>query len=169
MEKVAVKGFTFVDGGICAAKGFRAGGVYCGIKKAMMPDGNESPLENQKNDLTVVAAEVPCNTAAVYTQNKVKGAPILVMQKHLHATGGKSRAVIANSKNANTCNADGEEKAVAMCQLTAKELGINPEEVMVMSTGVIGQILPIEPIAAALPSKKMRVYPNSEAMVSMCS
>lgn len=151
MEKVAVKGFTFVDGGICAAKGFRAGGVYCGIKKAMMPDGNESPLENQKNDLTVVAAEVPCNTAAVYTQNKVKGAPILVMQKHLHATGGKSRAVIANSKNANTCNADGEEKAVAMCQLTAKELGINPEEVMVMSTGVIGQVLPIEPIAAALP------------------
>ncbi|WP_295216649.1 bifunctional glutamate N-acetyltransferase/amino-acid acetyltransferase ArgJ [Ruminococcus sp.] len=151
MEKIALEGYTFIDGGICAAKGFRAGGVYCGIKKTMTPDGNESPLDNQKNDLTVVAADTLCNAAAVYTQNKVKGAPVLVMQKHLKATCGKAMALVANSKNANTCNADGEEKAETMCALTAKELGVKPEEVLVMSTGVIGQILPMEPIAAALP------------------
>lgn len=152
MEKIAVEGYTFIDGGICAAKGFRAGGVYCGIKKSMTPDGNESPLDNQKNDLTVVAADTMCNAAAVYTQNKVKGAPVLVMQKHLKSTGGKAMALVANSKNANTCNADGEEKAETMCTLTAKELGVKPEEVLVMSTGVIGQVLPMEPIAAALPA-----------------
>ncbi|MGN1403101.1 MAG: bifunctional glutamate N-acetyltransferase/amino-acid acetyltransferase ArgJ [Ruminococcus sp.] len=151
MEKIAVEGYTFIDGGICAAKGFRAGGVYCGIKKSMTPDGNESPVSNQKNDLTVVAADTLCNAAAVYTQNKVKGAPVLVMQKHLKATNGKAMALVANSKNANTCNADGEEKAETMCTLTAKELGVKPEEVLVMSTGVIGQVLPMEPIAAALP------------------
>ena len=118
----------------------------------MTPDGNESPLDGVKNDLTVVAADTLCNAAAVYTQNKVKGAPILVMQRHLKATGGKARALVANSKNANTCNADGETKAEAMCNLTAKALGVKPEEVMVMSTGVIGQILPIEPIEQALPN-----------------
>ena len=112
MEKVAMEGFAFVDGGVCAAKGFRAGGVYCGIK--------ENP--EKKNDLMVVAADTLCNAAAVYTQNKVKGAPVLVMKKHLKATCGRAIAVVANSKNANTCNADGEEKAEAMCDLTAQEL-----------------------------------------------
>ena len=142
MEKVAMEGYTFVDGGVCAAKGFRAGGVYCGIK--------DNP--DKKNDLMVVAADAMCNAAAVYTQNKVKGAPVLVMKKHLKATCGKTMAVVANSKNANTCNADGEEKAEAMCALTARELGVKPEEILVMSTGVIGQILPIEPIQNALPA-----------------
>ena len=124
MEKIALEGYTFIDGGICAAKGFRAGGVYCGIKKTMTPDGNESPLDNQKNDLTVVAADTLCNAAAVYTQNKVKGAPVLVMQKHLKATCGKAMALVANSKNANTCNADGEEKAETMCALTVSVTGV---------------------------------------------
>ena len=142
MEKVAMEGYTFVDGGVCAAKGFRAGGVYCGIK--------DNP--DKKNDLMVVAADAMCNAAAVYTQNKVKGVPVLVMKKHLKATCGKTMAVVANSKNANTCNADGEEKAETMCALTAKELGVKPEEILVMSTGVIGQILPIEPIQNALPA-----------------
>ena len=142
MEKVAMEGFAFVDGGVCAAKGFRAGGVYCGIK--------ENP--EKKNDLMVVAADTLCNAAAAYTQNKVKGAPVLVMKKHLKATCGRAIAVVANSKNANTCNADGEEKAEAMCDLTAQELGVKPEDVLVMSTGVIGQILPLEPIQAALPA-----------------
>ena len=83
MEKVAMEGFAFVDGGVCAAKGFRAGGVYCGIK--------ENP--EKKNDLMVVAADTLCNAAAVYTQNKVKGAPVLVMKKHLKATCGRAIAV----------------------------------------------------------------------------
>jgi glutamate N-acetyltransferase/amino-acid N-acetyltransferase len=102
----------------------------------------------QKNDLGMIFSEAECNVAAVYTTNKVKGAPILVTRKNLEASGNHARAVIVNSKNANTCNADGEEKARAMCELAAKELGIASQEVIVASTGVIGQILPIEPIAS---------------------
>ena len=128
--------YTRVEGGVCAAKGFEANGLHCGLH----PDVN-------KNDLALVYSKDICNTAAVYTTNKVKGAPILVTQKNLQATGGKAYAVIANCKNANTCNADGEEKAKAMCKLAAETLGIKPEEVVVASTGVIGQVLPIEPIA----------------------
>lgn len=124
-----------VDGGVCAAKGFSANGLNCGLN----PDKN-------KNDLALICADTECTAAAVYTTNKVKGAPILVTKKNLAATGNKARAVIANSKNANTCNADGEEKAQMMCELAASALGIRPEEVIVASTGVIGQKLPIEPI-----------------------
>lgn len=130
-----------IEGGVCAAKGFLANGLNCGLN----PDKN-------KNDLGMVVSEVLCDTAAVYTSNKVKGAPILVTKANLEKTGGKSKAVIVNSKNANTCNADGVEKAERMCQLAAKALSANgyevtSEEVIVASTGVIGQILPIEPIA----------------------
>lgn len=128
--------FTRIGGGVCAAKGFQANGLNCGLN----PDRN-------KNDLGMIFSTEICNAAAVYTTNKVKGAPILVTKKHLEATGKKARAVIVNSKNANTCNADGEEKAQKMCELAAKELGISADEVIVASTGVIGQILPIEPIA----------------------
>ena len=130
-------GYTYVDGGVCAAKGFQANGLNCGLN----PDKN-------KNDLALVVSDCICNTAAVYTTNEVKGAPIIVTKKHLEVTGGKSKAVIANSKNANTCNADGEEKASRMAELVAQKLSIAKEEVVVASTGVIGQILPIEPIAS---------------------
>lgn len=123
------------EGGVCAAKGFSANGLNCGINP-----------NKEKNDLCLIYSDKPCNTAAVYTQNKVKGAPIIVTKKNLEKTGGISQAVIANSKNANTCNADGEEKATRMCQLTAEVLNLKPEEVIVASTGVIGEILPIEPI-----------------------
>ncbi len=129
------EGYTYVDGGVCAAKGFRANGLNCGLNK-----------DKNKNDLALVVSDALCNAAAVYTTNKVKGAPILVTKKHLAATGGKAKAVIANSKNANTCNADGEEKAQKMTELAAEELGISVDEVMVASTGVIGQTLPIEPV-----------------------
>lgn len=144
------EGYKYIEGGVCASKGFKASGVYCGIKKSDAPDGNESPL-NKKNDIALVVSDVMCNAAAVYTQNKVKGAPIIVTKKNLNATGGKAQAVIVNSKNANTCNADGEQKAEKMCQLTANALNIKPEEVIVASTGVIGQVLPIEPIEKAMP------------------
>lgn len=130
-----VDGFTYADGGACAAQGFTANGVNCGL--------NANPA---KNDLGLLYSETMCSAAAVYTLNKVKGAPILVTRKHLQATGGKARAIVMNSKNANTCNADGEEKAERMCELAAKELHIPAQEVLVASTGVIGQILPIEPI-----------------------
>jgi len=133
--------WNVVEGGVCAAKGFLANGLNCGLN----PDKN-------KNDLGMVVSEVLCDTAAVYTSNKVKGAPILVTKANLDKTGKKSKAVIVNSKNANTCNADGIEKAKMMCQLAANALSVHgyevcAEEVIVASTGVIGQILPIEPIA----------------------
>lgn len=137
MEMEQFEGYTYVNGGVCAAKGFKANGLNCGLNS-----------DKNKNDLALVVSDTECNTAAVYTTNKVKGAPILVTKKHLAVTNNKAKAVIANSKNANTCNADGEEKAEMMATLAAKELGIKPEEVIVASTGVIGQILPIEPIAA---------------------
>ncbi|MBU5429528.1 bifunctional glutamate N-acetyltransferase/amino-acid acetyltransferase ArgJ [Kineothrix sp. MSJ-39] len=137
MELIGKEGFTFTEGGVCAAKGFLANGLNCGLNS-----------DRNKNDLCLIMSETECSAAAVYTQNKVKGAPILVTKEHLAKTGGKAKAVIANSKNANTCNADGEEKAEKMCQLAAMQLGIRPEEVIVASTGVIGQILPIEPIEA---------------------
>ena len=135
MNMQNVEGYTYVEGGVCAAIGFSANGCNCGLN----PDKN-------KNDLGMIYSEKPCSAAAVYTTNKVKGAPILVTKKHLEMTGGVAQAVIVNSKNANTCNADGEEKAKRMCELAAMQLGIRTEDVIVASTGVIGQILPIEPI-----------------------
>ena len=127
-----------IEGGVTAAQGFVAGGIHCGVRK------NKS-----KPDLAMIYSEKPCAAAAVYTQNLVKGAPILVTQKNI--ADGAAKAVICNSGNANTCNADGEEKAQAMCDLTAQALGIAPQDVVVASTGVIGQVLPIEPIAAGIP------------------
>lgn len=133
---ITPKEFNTVEGGVCAAKGFKANGLNCGLNK-----------DKNKNDLGLVVSDVLCNAAAVYTTNKVKGAPLQVTRNHLAAMGGRTRGFIANSKNANTCNADGVEKAEAMCELAAKALGIAPEEIVVASTGVIAQILPIEPIA----------------------
>jgi glutamate N-acetyltransferase / amino-acid N-acetyltransferase len=123
-----------VPGGICVVDGFTAAGIHCGIRK------NKS-----KKDLALIYSDKPCVTAAVYTQNKVKGAPIAVNKRHL--VDGISQAIICNSGNANTCNADGEEKAEQMAQITGKALGLKPEDVIVCSTGVIGLVLPIESIA----------------------
>ena len=127
-----------IEGGVTAAQGFVAGGIHCGIRK------NKS-----KPDLAMIYSEKPCSAAAVYTQNLVKGAPILVTQKNI--ADGAAKAVICNSGNANTCNADGEEKAQTMCDLAAQALGIEPQDVVVASTGVIGQVLPMEPIQAGIP------------------
>ena len=135
------EGYAYVEGGVCAARGFVANGMNCGIN----PD-------KDKNDLGMVCSEAPCNTAAVYTQNKVQGAPITVTKDHLAKSGGVSRAVIVNSKNANTCNVDGIQVAEAVSELTAKELGIPEEHVIVASTGVIGERLAIEPFQAGIPS-----------------
>lgn len=139
----------YVEGGICAAKGFKASGTYCGIKKPSFE--NQNPDIKHKNDICLYVSDVVCNAAAVYTQNKVKGAPILVTKSNLEKSGNKAIAVIANSKNANTCNADGVEKADKMCELVADELNIPQEQIIVASTGVIGQVLPIEPIEKAVP------------------
>ena len=104
--------FKFIEGGICAAKGFKASGTYCGIKKPSID--NLNPNIKHKNDICLFVSDIECNAAAVYTQNKVKGAPIIVTKRNLEKSKNKAMAVIANSKNANTCNADGEEKAEKM-------------------------------------------------------
>ena len=127
-----------VEGGVCAAKGFTANGIHCGIRK-----------NHSKKDLSLILSAVPASAAAVYTTNLVKGAPLTVTKKHLQ--NGIAQAVICNSGNANTCNANGIEIAELMSDLTAKQLGVKAEDVVVASTGVIGQPLSIEPIAAGLP------------------
>ncbi len=131
--------FTKIEGGVCAAKGFTANGVHCGIRK------NKS-----KRDLALIFSEVPANGAAVYTQNLVKGAPLLVTKTNLQ--DGKARAVICNSGNANTCNANGVEIAEKTCALLGEALNIPASDVIVASTGVIGQPLDIAPIAGGIPS-----------------
>ncbi len=157
----------FIEGGICAAKGFKASGTYCGIKKPNIDNYDENI--KHKNDICLFACDTICNAAAVYTQNKVKGAPILVTKANLEKSGNKAIAVIANSKNANTCNADGVDKANEMCALVAKEMGIPQEQVIVASTGVIGQILPIEPIRNAVPTlvKDLDYGKNLEAATAI--
>lgn len=123
-----------IAGGVCAAKGFTASGMHCGVRK-----------NREKKDIAMIFCDTECTAAAVYTQNKVYGAPITVTRENI--SDGTARAVICNSGNANTSNADGVEKARAMCELTSKALGISPTDVIVASTGVIGQTLDLEPIA----------------------
>lgn len=142
--------FKIIDGGVCAAKGFSANGLNCGLNR-----------DKNKNDLGLVFSDTVCNAAAVYTQNKVKGAPILVTKRNLAASGNKARGIIVNSKNANTCNADGEEKAQKMCELAANALGVSAEEIIVASTGVIGQILPIEPIESHIDELAAGLSPSN--------
>ena len=161
--------FHVIDGGVCAAKGFKASGVYCGSKKWGTSGGNDIPTSGTKNDIALIFADNVCNAAGVYTSNKVKGAPVIVTKNNLKKSGGKARAVIVNSGNANTCNPDGEEKAVKMCELTAQALNIPAEQVIVGSTGVIGQIFPIEPIENAIPklAEKLSYTGNIEAATAI--
>ncbi len=144
MKLQEFENIKFVDGGVCAAKGFKANGIQCGLAHA------GAHVTKKKNDLALIVSDKECTAAAVYTTNKVKGAPILVTKEHIK--DGTAKAVIVNSVNANTCNADGVEKAEKMCALAAAELGISENDVIVASTGVIGQVLPIEPIANGMKS-----------------
>jgi len=127
-----------ISGGVCAAQGFTASGVHCGVRH-----------NRTKKDLALILSSVPAAAASVYTTNLVKGAPLTVTKNHI--ADGVAQAVICNSGNANTCNANGIEVAETMCRLTADALGIKAEDVVVASTGVIGQPLPLEPIAKGIP------------------
>lgn len=128
-----------IPGGVCAAKGFTASGIHCGIRK-----------NHSKRDLALIASAVPAHAAAVYTTNLVKGAPLTVTKQHI--ADGTAQAVVCNSGNANTCNANGVEIAEQMSALVGTALGIAPEDVVVASTGVIGQPLDITPIADGIPA-----------------
>ena len=123
-----------INGGVCAAKGFSANGVHCGIRQ-----------NRTKRDLALIFSEKPASAAAVYTQNLVKGAPLTVTKSNI--ADGYAQAVICNSGNANTCNANGIEIAEQMCALVAEKMNIKATDVIVASTGVIGQPLDITPIA----------------------
>ena len=127
-----------IQGGVCAAKGFKANGIHCGIRK-----------NRTKRDLALIFSEVPASAAAAYTQNLVKGAPLVVTKNNI--ANGVAQAIICNSGNANTCNANGIEIAEQTCELLAKELGISAKDIVVASTGVIGQPLNITPIANGIP------------------
>ena len=126
-----------IEGGVCAAKGFTAGGIHCGIRK-----------NRSKRDLSLIYSEKQASAASVYTTNLVKGAPLIVTKKNIE--NGKAQCVICNSGNANTCNANGIEIAEKTCALLADKLGIDPTDVVVASTGVIGQPLDLAPIAEGL-------------------
>lgn len=128
-----------INGGVCAATGFTAAGVHCGIRKNKL-----------KKDLALIYSQTPAAAAAVYTTNLVKGAPLTVTKAHL--ANGVAQAVICNSGNANTCNANGVQIAEQMSQLAANALNILPQDVIVASTGVIGQPLNIAPIEQGIPA-----------------
>ena len=138
-----------ISGGVCAAQGFTAAGVHCGIRK-----------NKDKRDLALIYSQVPASAASVYTSNLVKGAPLTVTKAHL--ADGVAQAIVCNSGNANTCNADGIQVAQEMCRLTGAALGIDPHNVVVASTGVIGQRLDVAPIAAALPQLVSELGDHSE-------
>lgn len=123
-----------INGGICAAKGFTANGIRCGIRK-----------NKTKRDIALIYSQVPGAAAAVYTKNLVKGAPLTVTKSNI--SDGIAQAMICNSGNANTCNANGVDIAEKTCELLANELNISSKDVIVASTGVIGQPLDITPIA----------------------
>ena len=137
----------FTEGGVCAAKGFQAGAMRCGIRKSQT-----------KKDLAMIRSDVLCNAAAVYTLNRVKAAPVLLTKEHL--ADGKAQAVIVNSGNANACAPFGIENARREAKAAARALGVREEDVIVASTGVIGQTLPIEAIEEHAGSMEMK-YGNS--------
>ena len=138
-----------IDGGVCAATGFTAGGIHCGIRK-----------NKTKKDLALIFSEKKAAAAAVYTTNLVKGAPLVVTKNHI--ADGFAQAVICNSGNANTCNANGIEIAEGMSKLVAETMNILENDVVVASTGVIGQPLDIEPIKNGMEALKNSLGNNSE-------
>ncbi len=137
-----------ISGGVCAAKGFAANGIHCGIRK-----------NKTKRDLSLIYSEVVANAAAVYTTNLVKGAPLKVTKNNI--SNGKAQAIICNSGNANTCNANGVEIATKTCEILGSQLGIDSTDIVVASTGVIGLPLDITPIENGIPELVAGLGKNS--------
>ena len=138
-----------IDGGVCAANGFSANGILCGIRK-----------NRTKRDLALIMSDIPASAAAVYTKNLVKGAPLTVTKNNI--SDGIAQAMICNSGNANTCNANGIEIAEQMCKLVADTTNIKATDVIVASTGVIGQPLSIDPIASKIGELASGLGDNSD-------
>ena len=145
-----------INGGVTAAQGFKASGVHCGIRR-----------NTSKNDLSLIVSDVPATAAAVYTTNLVKGAPLTVTKAHI--MDGRAQAIICNSGNANTCNANGIEIAEGMAQLVAEKTAVNAHDVVVASTGVIGQPLSLDPIKSGMDElvSKLSVEGGHEAALGI--
>ena len=141
----------FIDGGVCAALGFKAAGIHVGVKTHAA----------WKKDVALIVSDVDCAAAAVFTKNVVKAAPIHVDKAHL--AGGKARAIIANSGNANACAPYGEENAERMCAAAAKAIGCKAEDVLVSSTGVIGQTINVQVIEDGVPELYAALERSAEA------
>ena len=140
-----------IDGGVCAAQGFKAAGIHVGVKTHA----------NWKKDVALIVSDVDCAASAVFTKNVVKAAPIHVDKAHL--ADGKARAIIANSGNANACAPHGEENAIKMCQAAAEAIGCKPEDVLVSSTGVIGQTINVKVIEDGVPELYAALAATPEA------
>ena len=140
-----------IDGGVCAAQGFQAAGIHVGVKTHA----------NWKKDVALIVSDVDCAASAVFTKNVVKAAPIHVDKAHL--ADGRARAIIANSGNANACAPHGEENAIKMCQAAARAIGCKPEDVLVSSTGVIGQTLNVKVIEDSVPELYSALAATPEA------
>ena len=141
----------FIEGGVCAAQGFKAAGIHVGVKTH----------NTNKKDVALIVSDVECSASAVFTKNVVKAAPIHVDKKHLE--NGKARAIVANSGNANACAPNGEENAIKMCQAAAKVIGCDPTDVLVSSTGVIGQTINVKVIEDGLPELYAALDTTAEA------
>ena len=141
----------FIPGGVCAAQGFSASGIHVGVKAN----------SGDKKDLALIYSEKPCAAAGIFTRNKVKAAPVRLSQKHVKS--GTAQAVAVNSGNANACAPLENENALAMCQAAAQALSLSPEQVLVASTGVIGQTLPIAPIQEGMPVLAGKLAHSPEA------
>ncbi|MGH7317363.1 MAG: bifunctional ornithine acetyltransferase/N-acetylglutamate synthase, partial [Candidatus Rokuibacteriota bacterium] len=130
--------FQWLEGGITAVPGLLASGLAGGIK----PSG--------KKDLALIYSSSPARAAAVFTTNQVKGAPVLVSQEHVR--DGRAQAILASSGCSNVCTGEqGTKDAREMTRITGELLRIPPRQVLIASTGVIGQPLPMDKIRAALP------------------
>ena len=141
----------FIEGGVCAAQGFKAAGIHVGVKTH----------NTNKKDVALIVSDVECSASAVFTKNVVKAAPIHVDKKHLE--NGKARAIVANSGNANACAPNGEENAIKMCQAAARVIGCDPTDVLVSSTGVIGQTINVKVIEDGLPELYAALDTTAEA------
>ncbi|MEG0830486.1 MAG: bifunctional glutamate N-acetyltransferase/amino-acid acetyltransferase ArgJ [Anaerovoracaceae bacterium] len=141
----------YIDGGVCAPTGFKASGVHCGVRTT----------DVNKKDLALIVSDKISSAAAVYTQNKVQGAPIGVTKKHI--SDGKAQAIICNSGNANTCGANGAQISEMTCQLAGEHLGINGSDIIVCSTGVIGENMTMDPFQRGMePLVKALSYEGSK-------
>ena len=142
---------NFIEGGVCAAQGFKAAGIHVGVKTHA----------SWKKDVALIVSDVDCAAAAVFTKNAVKAAPIHIDK--LHLADGKARAIVANSGNANACAPHGEENAEKMCAAAAKAIGCKAEDVVVSSTGVIGQTLNVKVIEDGMPELYAALAHSPEA------